>query len=265
MATERKSIPKGIRFEVFKRDLFKCQYCGAAAPEVLLHIDHIKPVVDGGTNDITNLITACVPCNLGKGAKRLDDNTAVSKARTQMEELQERREQLEMMMAWQEGLRDLDAEKVERLADYWKNLVPGYYLNDQGKQSLKKWLKRFPLELVTQAMSSTTAQYLVIADGGKATQESVEMAFDKVPSFCVVNSEDPDTRQLYYIRGILRNNCPYYFENAEALRLLKAARSWGVPIAELRDIAVSSRSWTRFVDQIIESIEDWKKLSGRSQ
>lgn len=40
--TNRKPISKTLRFEVFKRDSFKCQYCGAEAPNVLLHIDHIK-------------------------------------------------------------------------------------------------------------------------------------------------------------------------------------------------------------------------------
>ena len=33
METKRKTISKKTRFEVFKRDSFKCQYCGASAPE----------------------------------------------------------------------------------------------------------------------------------------------------------------------------------------------------------------------------------------
>jgi len=71
MANERKSLSKKTRFEVFKRDGFACMYCGAHPPSVLLHIDHIRPVADGGKNDIDNLITACEPCNLGKGARLL--------------------------------------------------------------------------------------------------------------------------------------------------------------------------------------------------
>lgn len=67
----RKAISKGVRFEVFKRDRFTCQYCGAHPPQVVLHVDHIKAVANGGTNAIDNLITACLPCNLGKGAKPL--------------------------------------------------------------------------------------------------------------------------------------------------------------------------------------------------
>lgn len=44
----RKTITKKTRFEVFKRDGFKCVYCGACAPEVVLVVDHIDPVANGG-------------------------------------------------------------------------------------------------------------------------------------------------------------------------------------------------------------------------
>lgn len=64
----RKALSKRARFEVFKRDGFVCQYCGDHPPAVVLHVDHIIPVADGGTNDVDNLITACSGCNLGKGA-----------------------------------------------------------------------------------------------------------------------------------------------------------------------------------------------------
>ena len=65
-AEPRKPISKRTRFEVFKRDMFSCQYCGKKSPDVVLHVDHIKPVSKGGKNTITNLITACRDCNLGK-------------------------------------------------------------------------------------------------------------------------------------------------------------------------------------------------------
>lgn len=48
----RSSISKKTRFDVFKRDGFCCSYCAAHPSEsVLLEIDHIKPVADGGAND----------------------------------------------------------------------------------------------------------------------------------------------------------------------------------------------------------------------
>ncbi len=71
MAVKRKSLSKKTRFDVFKRDGFKCMYCGAHPPGVLLVVDHVVPVASGGGNDIDNLVSACEPCNQGKGAREL--------------------------------------------------------------------------------------------------------------------------------------------------------------------------------------------------
>lgn len=66
-----------LRFEVFRRDRFLCQMCHKnGAPDAVLHVEHIIPISDGGTNDITNLITICTECNHGKGARRLSENAA---------------------------------------------------------------------------------------------------------------------------------------------------------------------------------------------
>src|SRR5574344_570940 len=100
----RQSIKKSVRFEVFKRDSFTCQYCGKTAPDVVLHVDHIKPVSKGGENDLLNLITSCADCNLGKGARELSDDSIVAKQREQLEELAERHQQLQMMIEWREGM-----------------------------------------------------------------------------------------------------------------------------------------------------------------
>ena len=64
--TQRKSLTKKVRFEVFKRDSFICQYCGSKAPDVILEVDHLNPVKEGGSNDIMNLVTSCFSCNRGK-------------------------------------------------------------------------------------------------------------------------------------------------------------------------------------------------------
>jgi hypothetical protein len=70
--SKRKTVSKGLRFDIFRRDGFTCQYCGRHPDDVVLEIDHIRPVIDGGDNDPLNLITACEDCNRGKGKKRLD-------------------------------------------------------------------------------------------------------------------------------------------------------------------------------------------------
>jgi predicted restriction endonuclease len=58
-----------LRFKVLKRDGFRCHYCGRSPhkdPNVILHVDHIKPLSKGGSWDEKNLITSCKECNLGK-------------------------------------------------------------------------------------------------------------------------------------------------------------------------------------------------------
>lgn len=68
MATSR--VPSlRLRFQVFKRDNFRCVKCGrspAITPDVELHIDHIKPYSKGGETMLDNLQTLCKDCNIGK-------------------------------------------------------------------------------------------------------------------------------------------------------------------------------------------------------
>lgn len=65
----RGQIPQSVRFSVFRRDNFTCRYCGKSSPEVVLHCDHAISVKNGGSDDESNLVTACIDCNLGKSAK----------------------------------------------------------------------------------------------------------------------------------------------------------------------------------------------------
>lgn len=61
-----------IRFDVLRRDGYTCRYCGRSAPDVPVHVDHVIPRVEGGTDDPSNLVTACQDCNLGKGVSPAD-------------------------------------------------------------------------------------------------------------------------------------------------------------------------------------------------
>jgi hypothetical protein len=211
-SNKREGISKNVRFEVFKRDQFKCQYCGASAPEVLLQVDHINPVAKGGTNDIINLITACFACNNGKRDKLLSDDTAISKQKQQLEQLQERREQLEMMMQWHEGLKNLQDDVHNKLKKYWEDLAPGYSINENGMLKIKKWAKAFPFDEILKAMDTAAEQYLVF-DDDVVTDESWRTAFNKVPAIVKVNQDaklKPDLKNFFYIRAIIRNRLSYY-------------------------------------------------------
>ncbi|MGS2645910.1 HNH endonuclease [Streptosporangium sp. G12] len=60
------AVSKRLRSEIFRRDNSTCHYCGAKAPNVEITIDHVIPVTLGGSDDPSNLVTACAPCNSGK-------------------------------------------------------------------------------------------------------------------------------------------------------------------------------------------------------
>lgn len=45
----------------------KCCYCARKLPSSELNLDHVIPRSRGGTTDWTNIVTACIPCNLRKG------------------------------------------------------------------------------------------------------------------------------------------------------------------------------------------------------
>lgn len=71
MERERRLMTASMRYEVLRRDNFRCKLCGATAKDgVKLHVDHIKPVSRGGKTEMSNLRTLCERCNLGKGAKQ---------------------------------------------------------------------------------------------------------------------------------------------------------------------------------------------------
>jgi hypothetical protein len=59
-------IPAELRWQVWERDNFTCQMCGARSH---LAVDHIHPESKGGLLDLDNLQTLCTRCNSRKGAK----------------------------------------------------------------------------------------------------------------------------------------------------------------------------------------------------
>jgi hypothetical protein len=64
------------RRRVFNRSNGMCEYChnplvyknhGVYNCRGGWHLDHRKPRAEGGTDDISNLVAACIDCNLSKG------------------------------------------------------------------------------------------------------------------------------------------------------------------------------------------------------
>lgn len=241
----RKVIGKKLRFEVFKRDKFTCQYCGRSAPEVILHADHIQPVSKDGETDITNLITSCQDCNLGKGDRELSDDAVIQKRKKQLDDLQERREQLEMMVEWQRGLINLGEQEVEAAIKFVNDLFSGFSLNENGEDTVRKVVHKYGLVVCLECARASADQYLERDNEGKHTQESVSKTIDcieKIARFHKITAEKPYMRDLYYIRGIVRKRM--YCNEWQAIALLEKAYLAGVDVDDLKTLAIESRNWT---------------------
>jgi 5-methylcytosine-specific restriction endonuclease McrA len=70
---KRRAESYGVVHEAYSRTAIlhrwnhKCAYCGAHAT----HLDHVEPLSKGGADVEANIVPACAPCNLSKGAKTL--------------------------------------------------------------------------------------------------------------------------------------------------------------------------------------------------
>lgn len=137
--SKRKSISKKLRFEIFKRDLFTCQYCGSMPPSVVLEIDHVIPVSSGGENDDVNLLTSCFDCNRGKGARSLSEapQALANKIKVQREK-EDQLKELEKLLARKRSLLKKNIVGLEVLF----NEKTGRYFTDSFKTSIKMFFDK---------------------------------------------------------------------------------------------------------------------------
>ncbi len=240
---KRKSLGKKTRFEVFKRDSFTCQYCGNSSPEIILEIDHIKPVSKGGDNELTNLITSCFDCNRGKRNIELNDNSVVVKQFKQLEELNERRTQIEMMMEWREELSNLNEDIFLNICVEIEKKIDGT-IAAPGEISIKKWLKKYSVKTLLEALDKSAEQY-----------ETDSKIFEMIPKIAYfIDNPQPDyLTELFYIRGIMRNRYSYVNDRV-ALQLLELGYKSGLSTQELKEIVLNNRNWTLFKQGISDAI-----------
>jgi hypothetical protein len=144
---ERIALSKKLRFNVFKRDLFTCQYCGSTPPGAVLEVDHMHPVSKGGSNDIDNLITACFSCNRGKS-----DGLISSLPTSVADKAAILAEKMEQLKAYEKLLKSARA-KVEKSIDAIEQVIQSHYgdvtLSESSRRTVRGFLDsidKFQLE-----------------------------------------------------------------------------------------------------------------------
>jgi hypothetical protein len=150
-------ISKSVRFEIFARDGFICQYCGTRPPDVVLEVDHIYPVSKGGTDDLINLVTSCYDCNRGKSARELGKFQPRPDADLELLKVQQEHAEVARYLKAKRK-RDAAIRKACcALGETWlKYLTPKSWPHDRV---LVPWINRYGAEEVERAIVLTATPY----------------------------------------------------------------------------------------------------------
>jgi 5-methylcytosine-specific restriction endonuclease McrA len=97
------------RRNLFKRDGYKCQYCGAHPRPDELTIDHIVPRSRGGESTWENCVLACIECNKRRPTTPRSTSASQQAGRPKWQPLATRHAR------WRAG-RSLSAKRIERRA-----------------------------------------------------------------------------------------------------------------------------------------------------
>ena len=246
MAQKRKTISKKLRFEVFKRDNFTCQYCGRMAPDIVLEVDHINPVKNGGDNNILNLITSCFDCNRGKGKRLLNQNDEIKKQQEMLKEINKKREQLEMLIKWKQELRKLDEKMVDEIEEILK--VTNSHFSEYGRKNCLKNIKKYGFEEVYESTKISVEQYYNEDD-----EESVKKTFDYIEKICAMREKqrkNPNLYKINYLIKIAKNRLSYI--NEAKLRKLLEKNYTENDFEILKSIFCDTKSWTELYNDLYE-------------
>ena len=230
---KRNPLSKKTRFEVFKRDSFTCQYCGSKSPDVILEVDHILPISKGGKNEILNLITACFDCNRGKRDNKISDNSVISKQRQQIEELNIRRQQLEMMLKWRDGISDIENITHKKAIEYFNKHFTGFKLSVIGEKSIIKCVKKFGLKETLDAIDISINKYM-------KSDNDLCLCLNKVGGILACSLMSEDERKISYIKGICRNKYSYVPEPRLSIELKKYNED-GYDLDDLKDKLINNK------------------------
>jgi hypothetical protein len=154
---KRVGLSKRTRFEIFKRDGFKCVYCGATPVDRPLHVDHVEAVAEGGDNDPANLVTACDSCNLGKSAVPLEAKALGTGRVTEADA--DHAEQIRDYLAVQREVAKAKREVVDSLVDYWCESLGADRYPRELPARLASALREWPLPALMEAIGIVGAKF----------------------------------------------------------------------------------------------------------
>lgn len=154
---QKRNVSKRTRFEIFKRDNFTCQYCGAQPPSVVLVVDHIHPKAAEGKCDPINLITACEACNQGKSDRLLGGIHPRPDADLMYLETMQEIAEIERFKKAHEQLEQRQLEMVEMLQSIWCRLADTEWCPNDAE--MLKMIRKGSLETCKEAVTLAAISY----------------------------------------------------------------------------------------------------------
>jgi len=148
------AITKKLRFEVFKRDMFTCQYCGNTPPAIVLEADHIIPKSKGGTDDIDNLMCSCFDCNRGKSNRNLNVLPISTQEKSKL--LKEKQIQLNEFYKYQKLIAMVKENQLQDVLDAYYNSFE--YIKKKYIPSIRKAIDEIGYLETLDAMEIATSK-----------------------------------------------------------------------------------------------------------
>lgn len=138
------AVSKRLRFEILRRDNHACRYCGRSAPDARLTIDHVVPTALGGSDDPSNLVTACADCNGGKTSMPADAPIVADVAADALRWANAMKRAAELATQHRDQMIQIEGAVL----DYWKNEEVPYrpnetfadYLPGDWYLSVQRWI-----------------------------------------------------------------------------------------------------------------------------
>lgn len=145
------ALSKRVRFEIFKRDSFTCQYCGKRPPNVVLEVDHIDPLSNGGSDDQINLTTSCFDCNRGKHKALLGQNAIRPDADIEFLACQQELVEARRFLAAKKDLDQTRLLLIEAVQDHWMQTLQ---MGDDvpHERVIIEWLDKYSPDEIVDAI-----------------------------------------------------------------------------------------------------------------
>ena len=145
-----------------------------------------------------------------------------------------------MMLEWRDELKDFDNEVAQSVADYFEQSIDdAAQVNEVGLKNINKWLKRFELHELLQAIDDLNPIYT------KDKALDAGAMFANIPKVANFNRKGETEKSACYIRGILRNRISYV-DYQKSLYWLTQAIEQGIDVEDLKDLAKEVKNWTQF-------------------